>query len=112
MIKNKKEIIIESLSHIDFIEDKDSYVLWDKINDHKYDINKTTYEICTEIDGTKCLEDIAISVANKYNMQLNEIEDDVFKIFLFLKKNGLCLCKGTMKYNLIKFYNKLIFLNE
>lgn len=112
MRKNKKDIIIESLSHIEFIEDNDAYVLWDKINDQKYDINKTTYEICSEIDGTKSLEDIANSVANKYNVQSNDVKDDVFQIYLFLKKNGLCLCKGTMKYNLIKFYSKLIFLNE
>jgi len=112
MRKNKMGIIIEELSHIDLQVDDDNYVLWDRLNDQKFKINKTTYEICLVIDGKRTLEEITLIIAEKYNITFDEAMEDVYNLVIFLKENKLILCNGTVKYKLIKFYNKLVFADR
>lgn len=105
------EIIIEELSHIELQVNNDEYVLWDMLNDQKYKINKTAYEICLAIDGKSTLKDITSIIADKYNIAFDEAKIDVYNLIVFLNKRKLILCVGTVKYRLIKVYNKLIFVN-
>ncbi len=105
--KQETNIIIEKLSHIEFEVKENSYTLWDIIRDQKYQINKTTYEICSEINGSNTLEEITEIISKKYATNYQNIVDDVYEIYLFLQRNKLIICKNTFKYDFFKLYNKL-----
>lgn len=111
MPRSNMDIVIEQLSHIELLVEEGRYVLWDVLRDRRVDINKTAYEVCGQINGVHTLGDIARILAEGYDVSYDDIKDDVYELYLFLRKNKLILVKGSISYNFIRLYNKLVLID-
>lgn len=102
---NKNErIVIEKLSQINFTAVDDIYVLHDLLRDVKFDVNKSFYYICQQIDGQKSVAEIAANMASEYSIPLSEAIKSVSYVIRILIKRRLALVKGGLQYNFIKCF--------
>lgn len=104
------KIQIEKLSYISINYDGNEFELIDELRDKRYVVNKAVSEICKLIDGKNSLLDIAKEISNLYKVELNTIEEDIFEIYCFFKKNNLIICKDSFLYKYLKIYYRISFI--
>lgn len=103
--KNKR-IVLEQFSQIEFSKSDGGYILHDLLRDIKFDINDTFFYICQQIDGKRTLADIAGKVEIRYGVTEDDAYLSVVSVTKILRKKGLVLVKGSLRYRFIKlFYN-------
>lgn len=111
LLNKNCNLVVESLSCIRFEEEDDSIILIDMIKNKMYQINILTLDICKSFDGNKSIFDIAQQISNKYETDIDEVITDIYTIVEFLYSNDLILIKGTLKYMLLKFVCRILFIS-
>ena len=99
---------IEELSCVSFKEEEGHIILVDELMDKQYTINETAYSICKYIDGKRNLIDICQELAAYYEIDITDVQEDVYDFYKFLKKNKIILVKETLSYKMIWLYEKII----
>lgn len=101
-------LVVDEMSCVKFDIDKNNILLIDLMENKQYEINQLAKEICLSFDGEKSINDIAIKLSKQYATNIEELKDDVVKMYQFLKDNKLILVKKTFKYNMLKFAYKIL----
>lgn len=102
--------VVEELSGIEISKHGEQYLFHDQISEKFLNINAVGKEICDRVDGKKSISNIAEEIAEEYEWPIDEIKKDVLNFILDLYRRKMILVKGTLRYNLIWCYNKLIFV--
>lgn len=101
--KNKR-VIVEQLSYIHFTETDGRYVLHDALCDVKYDINRGFYYVCQQIDGARTAGEIAATMSADLGVPEEDAQKAVDYVIKVLKKRGLALIKGSVRYYYVKWF--------
>lgn len=102
--------VLEKPSFIEIEKFEDKIILYDYLLEQRYVISSIALEIFNLIDGDRTIGEIAENISKKYNESFDNVVEDVISLATkFIRSKGLLL-KGTVKYNLLKEYYKLIFI--
>lgn len=101
------KIVIEELSHISINETEAGIELQDELRDKGYLINKVMQHMCRLINGKRTLLEIAHDMSQSYQMEQSLIEQDIYDIYKFMKRNKLIITKNSLYYKYMKIYYKV-----
>lgn len=102
--------VLEKPSFIQVEELKDKIILYDYLLEQRYVISPVALEIFKLIDGDRSLGEIAESISKRYNESFENVVKDVIGLATKLIQSKGLLVKGTVKYNFLKKYYKIIFI--